>query len=228
MKRIAIHQPNYFPWAGYFHKITKSDVFVLLDDVDYQYGNATSVTNRTRVKTSSGPLFLSVPVTKAPSGLIRDMAIDYQRDWVKKHLQTARFSYAKCPFFPEVFALLEGVLGVAPPRLAALNEAGLRAVCGYLAIQTPIVLSSSLSIEARDKNLRILEICSRFGATTYLSGSGARRYNDERLFEDRGVALEYTRFQSPEYPQLHGPFIPGLGILDALFNCGPGAASLLA
>jgi hypothetical protein len=226
--RIAIHQPNYFPWLGYFAKIARADVFVLLDDVRFQRGNATSITNRTKVKTRQGPQWLTVPVTRGGSSLIRDVTIDYQRNWVKKHLDTLRFTYARSPFFSEVHGLVEETLAHRPEGLATLNELGIRAVCGLLTIATPIVLSSSLGLDAGDKNLRIVEICRALGATVYLSGAGARRYNDEAMFAAHGVALEYNRFEHPVYPQLHGPFVPGLSALDALFNRGPGLAELLA
>lgn len=228
MKRVAIQQPNYFPWLGYFAKIARADVFVFLDDVAYQSGNAASVTSRTRVKTANGPVLLSVPVRKAVSGLICDTTIDDSGKWAHKHLQTFRFAYAKSRHLDEVLPLVERVLGGGHERLAALNADGVRAVCEYLSIPTPLVLASSLGVASAEKNARIVEICARLGADTYLSGAGARRYNDPALFASRGIALEYAGYQAPEYPQLHGPFVPGLSVLDALFNCGPGTGRLLS
>jgi WbqC-like protein len=224
--RVAIQQPNYFPWLGYFAKIARADVFVLLDDVAYQSGNATSVTNRARIKTANGPHLLSVPVKRSPDLVIRDARIDGQR-WRRKHLDTVRFAYSRSGFFAEVLPIVEEVLGVDSERLADLNEQGIRRASAYLGLTTPFVLSSALKLESTEKNLRILEICDRLKAGVYLSGSGARRYNDERLFADRGVGLEYTAFAGREYPQLHGEFVPNLSVVDALFNVGPGAVRLL-
>jgi len=225
--RVAIHQPNYFPWLGYFAKIARADVFVLLDDVAYQSGNATSVTNRARIKTANGPHLLSIPVKRAPGLVIRDAQIDAGQRWKRKHLDTIRFAYAKSEFLTEVLPIVEEVLGVDSERLAVLNEHGIRSTSAYLGLSTPFVLASALKLESTEKNRRILEICSRLDATVYLSGSGARRYNDERLFAERGVGLEYTTFAGPEYPQLHGAFVPNLSVLDALFNLGPRAVRLV-
>jgi hypothetical protein len=227
MTRVAVHQPNYFPWPGYFYKISRVDVFVFLDDVDYQYGNATSVTNRAKIKTTNGPLLLSVPVLKGDSRLIRDMTVDYRQNWVYKHLSSTRFAYARAPDFVEVFALMERVLAPRTQRLAELNQDGVRALCEYLGLRTPFVVASAMALASREKSERILEICEHLKATRYLSGAGARRYNDEALFRHRGVALEYSDFVCPEYSQLHGGFVANLSMLDAAFNCGPSARRLL-
>ena len=228
MKRVAVHQPNYFPWIGYFAKIARVDVFVLLDDVDFQSGNATSVTNRTQIKTRSGPLRLTVPVARKGSRLLRDVEVDYGRKWARKHLDTLRFAYAKSVHVDPVTTLVQDVLGRAPARLAELNLDGIAALCRLLSIETRLVVSSTLALRSTEKNERILEICEKVGAGAYVSGAGARRYNDPDAFAAKGIALEYLDFQCPEYPQLHGEFVPNLSMLDALFNVGGEARRLLA
>ena len=228
MTRVGIHQPNYFPWIGYFAKIARSDVFVLLDDVEYQSGNATSVTNRTKVKTSSGALRLTVPVARGSGPLVRDVEIDARQKWVRKHLDTLRYAYARAAHRESVLPLVEEVLQEQTPRLAALNASAIAAICRRLELATPIVTSSSLGVSSVDKNGRILEICAKVGATAYLSGTGARRYNDAARFAEAGIALEYLEFSCTQYPQLHGAFIPNLSILDALFNVGTDTRRLLS
>jgi hypothetical protein len=227
LTRVAIHQPNYFPWLGYFAKIARSDVFVLLDDVDYQSGNATSVTNRTRIKTAAGPHRLTVPVVRDSGPGIAQVEIDHRRAWARKHLETLRFAYARSPHRAATLGLAEEVLGRRPSRLAALNADAISAVCGVLGLGTRIVASSTLAVASTDRNGRILEICARLDAAAYLSGAGGRKYNDPARFAEAGIALEYLDFAPPEYPQLHGPFVPNLGVLDALFNVGPDARRLL-
>jgi hypothetical protein len=224
---VAIHQPNYLPWLGYFAKIRRADVFVLLDTVAFQSGNTTSVTNRARIKTPRGPLLLTVPVVRGGSRRVSDIAVDYARPWPRKHLASIEQSYARAPHLNQVLELLRGPLSERPTRMAALNGDLIREICGYLGILTRLVWASSLGVETGDRNLRLIEICQRLGATAYLSGEGGRRYNDERLFAERGLGVEYRRFTHPEYPQLHGPFVTHLSIVDALFNCGSGAAALL-
>lgn len=221
MKSIAIHQPNYLPWLGYFHKIQIADEFVILDDVDYQSGNASSITNRTRIKTSNGGVLLTVPVLKNhESRHINQIRIDNQQPWAKKHLKTLQMAYAKSAHFDEIYVLLEAILSQKFEFLALLNETLIREICNYLEIGTPLRLSSSLdTIEVSEKNERIIEICEKLGATVYFSGNGAREYNDEALYVSHGLKLDYTQFSAPVYPQLYGEFLGGLSIVDALFNC---------
>ena len=100
-------------------------------------------------------------------------------------------------------------------------------MCRLLGLDRPILVASKLGLTATEKNERLVEICERVGATTYLSGRGARSYNDESLFRSHGISLEYSRFNAVTYPQLHGDFVPNLSMLDALFACGSGARRLL-
>src|SRR6185369_12527883 len=99
-KIISIHQPNFIPWLGYFYKIYAADVFVILDNVEYQSGNSSSITNRTKIKTNNGELMISVPVRKnEQSKMIIDMEIDNRQPWKPKMLKTVQFSYTKAAHF---------------------------------------------------------------------------------------------------------------------------------
>ncbi len=220
-KVIAIHQPNFIPWLGYFNKIYSADVFVVLDNVDYQSGNANSITNRTKIKTAQGELFIFVPVKKnANSKLIKDIAIDNQQPWQKKMLKTIQLNYSKAKFFNEVFPVLEEVLGAKYEMFSAMNVELIKIFCRNLNITTPIVLASEMNLSSDEKNNRIIEICKTLEATIYQSGNGARKYNDENLFAANNIELRYTLFSPAEYPQLQGAFIAGLSILDVVMNCG--------
>ena len=190
---VAIHQPNFAPWPGFFYKIRQSDAFVILDDVDYQSGNASSITNRTKIKTPQGELFISVPVKKGAT-LIKDMLIDNAQSWRKKLLKTVQQNYTKAPFFKEFFPAFENEINKPHTHLAALNIDIIKLGCEWLNVETPIHLSSELGIESDDKNERIAAICKRLGGNVYLSGNGARKYNDENLFNANGIQLQYTSF----------------------------------
>ena len=224
---MAIHQPNFMPWPGYFYKMAQADVFVILDNVEYQSGNATSITNRTKIKTPQGETFITLPVKKG-APLIKDVLIDNAQPWRKKLLKSVQQNYAKAPFFTDYFPQFETIVNEQHTFLAALNTELIRQGCAWLDITTPILISSELSAEAEDKNERIVEICKRLGGDVYLSGNGAKKYNDENLFNQNGIALRYTAFQPLAYPQLHGDFMPGLSVLDLLFNCGGDAKRFLA
>lgn len=228
MTVAAIHQPNYLPWLGYFHKIKAADVFVFLDSVDYQSGNAFSVTNRTRIKSANGVVRLTVPVSaETASGRIQDVHIDSSSPWARKQLRSIALSYQRAPYFSPFFEVLKVVLSEPPLSMAELNSRLIVEVSQYLHLSTPIVRASALGIQAVDRNERLIGVCQKVGATTYLSGQGGRKYNDEALFIRHGVRLTYTSFIHPEYPQLHGDFVAGLSVIDAIFNCGPGVARLL-
>lgn len=230
MKTVAIHQPNYLPWLGYFYKIHSADVFVILDSVDYQSGNSSSITNRTRIKTATGEMLMTVPVARPKmTRRIDTIAIDNKQNWQRKHLNSLKTAYGRSRHFEEVYDLIESALSRRFEYVADLNTHLIESVCGYLDIETPILRSSSMGLaDDPEKNERIVEICRRVQAAAYLSGNGARKYNEEDLFRDGGIELRYTHFSSPTYPQLHGEFIPNLSVVDCLFNCGRGAVQLLA
>ncbi len=216
---ISIHQPNYFPWLGYFYKITQSDVFVFLDNVEYQYGNANSITNRTKIKTSQGELFLSVPVLKKSGSLINEMELDYKQNWQTKHLKTIQANYGKAPFFKAIYNWLEPILNKPYTNLAHLNQTIILEIVSLLEITTNIKISSEQNVLETEKNMRLIQLSKLNNCNIYLSGNGARKYNDEAMFQQNNIQLTYTSFTPIEYSQLNPPFIAGLSILDALFNC---------
>lgn len=230
MRTVGIHQPNYLPWLGYFYKIRSSDVFVILDSVDYQSGNSTSITNRTRIKTANGELLITVPVVRPKlTRRIDAITIDNKQNWQKKHLNSFKAAYGRSTCFDEIYALVESTLTQGFEYVADLNTHLITSVCGYLDIQTPMLRSSSMElVDESEKNQRIIEICKSVGATAYLSGNGAKKYNREELFAESGVELKYSQFSTPAYPQLYGAFVPDLSVVDCLFNCGRETGLFLA
>ncbi|MHC1706167.1 MAG: WbqC family protein [Bacteroidales bacterium] len=221
MRTVAIHQPNFLPWLGYFYKIKNSDVFVILNDVDFQTGNASSLTNRTRLKGPNGPFWLTIPVkTRLGSRLICDVLIDQNKPWQSKMEKTLLNFYSKTPFYNMYMERVMEVFSREKCSLSQLNTELIIFICGILEIETEIIISGSLSLSPAKKDEKILEICQKVNATHYLSGAGARKYNRPELFSKAAIDLTYTDFIHPEYPQGFKDFIPGLSILDVLFNCG--------
>ena len=104
---VAIHQPNFIPWLGYFSKINQSDKFIILDTVDLQIGNANSITNRTRIKTQQGELWLTIPIKKSESKLIHSIQMDNKQPWQKKILKSIQMAYSKAPQFNSIFPIFE-------------------------------------------------------------------------------------------------------------------------
>jgi hypothetical protein len=223
---VAIHQPNYLPWLGWFAKALQADRMILLDDVQFSRG---SYTHRVEVKTPTGVTRLSVPVRRGSVGFqsIADVQISYDRRWAAQHSGTLQQSYGKSPgwrrFGPEITALLNA----SEPSLCRLNHALLDVLRRGLAIETPFVSSASWGARETGGSAAIALLCERAGAAVYLSGSGGQSYNVEDDFTERGVELRYTRFEHPTYDQLHGEFAPGLSTLDLLFNAPDEAPEIL-
>lgn len=227
-RTVAIHQPNYLPWAGYFHKIARCDVFVYLDSVQFPRGQSFGARNR--IKTPNGATFLTIPVSvpKQHDGKAPYTAVGFADDrWREKHLKTVAQSYRRAPYYDEVFALYEREL--EPDRPFVEVTIGLiEAFCSYLGIETERVRLSDTVESAQQKTDLIVDICGALGADAYLSGTGGGRdYNDEELLRGHGIDLRYDEFEPPVYPQLWGNFEPGLSLLDLLFNCGPGGRDLV-
>jgi len=223
---IAAHQPNYMPWLGYFHKIARVDIFVLLDSVQYSKG---SVANRNRIKTSQGVQWLTVPVSvpKGRQGKVAylDVALPDDR-WKRKHLKALRFNYGRAPHFHPYFDQIEAIL-LQDHSFVQLNIALIRHFLEQLGIDTPLYRLSELPGVTGNKSELIVNICRHFGADTYLSGQGASKYNDEKYYAAHGIRLLYQEFTCPQYPQLFGGFVPNLSIVDLLLNCGPTSGKIL-
>lgn len=215
---VSIHQPNFIPWAGYFYKIIQSDIFVLLDDVQF---TKNSYQNRNRIKTARGAAWLTVPVlTKGHfQELMNEILINNDVEWRKKHWRTIVENYNRSPYlalYREYFADLYSQEWIS---LVDLNEAIIRHLATELGLETEIIKSSQLDVKGSGTE-RLIRICQALGGDTYLSGHGGKKYLDERLFGEEEIDLTYYDFAPPVYPQGYGHFIPGLSIIDLIFNCG--------
>jgi hypothetical protein len=214
---VAIHQPNYAPWLGYFVKATTADLFVLLDDVQFSKG---SYANRTRVCGPNGPEFLTVPVRHGGFRSIREVSIA-EPQWADRHRRQLRAYYRGSPGLDlaEDALLARGLDGLE--SLAEANEVVLRRILNILDVERPLVRSCSLGVAVPDATTRLVEICRKIGGRTYISGRGAAAYNEPKRFREAGIALAYIEFEHPSYPQPYGcDFTPGLSILD--FVCANG------
>ena len=217
MKTIAIHQPNYIPWLGYFYKIYQSDTFVFLDDV--QYSNK-GMHDFHYIKNPQGRLRLKIPVKVNFGDKILEVGINNDINWHENHLKQLEMNYKKAPFFPEVFGDIANVFGHKDTDMSALNIRLIKLISNKLGIKTEFVSSSDLSVQENDKNQRILDICRQLEANIYYSGTGAVIYQNECNFTDRGIELRYSNFKAFQYPQFWGAFEPNVSIIDYLMHCG--------
>lgn len=216
--KVTIHQPNYLPYLGYFHKMAQCDVFVLLDDVQFM---KRSYTQRVKIKAASGDLWLTIPVfTKnRRSQIINEVEIDTTQPWERKHWKTLVQSYNKARYFSVYSEFFEAVYESKHQNLGEFNEHMILKLAAELDIHTRLIKASSLGVSGV-RTEKIIGICKALGGDIYLSGTSGVHYLEEEKFHEAGIRLEYQEFQHPIYPQLHGGFEPNLSVVDLLFNCG--------
>jgi len=211
--KLAMHQPDYLPWLGLFRKIARSDTFVVLDKVQLR---ARGYTNRVKIKGPEGPKWLTQPIKGIRHRQdIKDVEF-VNLDWVQDHLKMLQHDYGKAKYYSEAFLFLEHCYNLIKTNfLFEANTTLLKTLCEKLDIATPFIYQTALHT-VRHKNELVAEICYNLGASKYLSGHGAKVYL--KLIE--GVDIEYNDINFLQYPQLWGDFVPGLSIIDVLFNCG--------
>jgi hypothetical protein len=227
---LTIHQPEFLPWLGFFHKMNLADQYVVLDSVQYEKNY---FQNRNKIRTSSadGWNWITIPVLKKDRStqLIQDVEIDQNviARQQKKNWKSIEQSYQKAPYF-EMYegAFKEVLLNQEQKKIVDTNLRLISTFRDILAIQTPLTLASALETNLNGSDL-LLEICEKLGADTYLSGPHGRDYLDESEFEKRGIKVKYHEFQHPEYPQIHGDHMPYMSTLDLIFNHGPDSMKIL-
>jgi hypothetical protein len=218
MTIAIVHQPQYFPYLGFFHKLAQADIYVVMDSVEFM---RRGIQHRNKIKTRQGEQWLTVPVFHQEKQLINQVQIDTELPWARKHWGTLKTNYAPAPYFDLYAAELESILFQNWQSLCELNLALLEWVMQVLGIQIPIVKLSDFKVEGRKSEL-LIRACKAVGADTYLSGSGGKQYMELSQFEAADVNVIWQEFTHPAYKQLFPElaFIPNLSILDVLFCCG--------
>ena len=226
--KLAIIQPSYIPWRGYFHQIQKADVFMFYDDVQY---DKHGWRNRNRVKTANGTIWLTIPV-RARGNVVENTPINEIRcaskDWGRKHWATLRQSYGKAPHFERYAPLLEEFFAREDDRLAELTIDLTLRLAGELGIErTRFVRSSAFSGIEGAATDRLIALVRAVGADHFISGPTARAYIDEGKLKHARITLEYMRYEYPEYQQLHPPYDGFVSVLDLLFMKGASAGDFI-
>lgn len=219
---VAIHQPNFFPWLGYFNKVARADVFIVHDNVQFPKTGGTWM-NRVRILVNGAPTWLSMPVRRSHHGvhLISEVRINEQTDWRRKCLDTVRYSYARAPHFRAVFSFLERLFEYKTDGVADFNLHAIRALLEELNIPHGAIESGSrLGLQGKGTDL-LIAMVKAVGGDLYLCGGGASGYQEDEKFAAAGVRLVYQGFHQVEYRQGGGrQFAPGLSVIDALMHCG--------
>lgn len=219
---VAIHQPNFFPWLGFFDKVIRSDVFIVLDHIQFPKSEG-NWSNRVRMAVNGEPAWVTMPVARDYDGFRRidEMRIDNRAPWRRKLLQLLRTNYGRALAFREVFPEVESWVETPADLVADYNLRVITAMCATLRLRSShLVRSSTLGVDGAKSQL-VANLVKRVGGTVYLSGAGSAGYLQEDVLGSAGVALEYQRFRHPEYRQRPGhDFLEGLSILDTIFHCG--------
>jgi len=234
--RVAIMQPTYLPWCGYFALMDQADKYVLLDNVAL---SKPSWQQRNRIKTARGEIWLTVPVlSKGRKGqLISEVEIDVSRDPLSAHCKSIEHAYGKAPFFGEYAQSLFDVLASSHRCLVDLNIDLIRWLRGVLGIDTPLLCASTIqlaeeyngSCKTEMRVERVAQICQHIGATEFLCPPGAIEYieSGREAFDRRGIAISYNHYEHPIYNQSHGAFVPYLSVIDLIFAHGPNSLEII-
>ncbi|MES2559949.1 MAG: WbqC family protein [Bacteroidota bacterium] len=217
--RVAIMQPYFLPYIGYFQLIHAVDLFVVYDNIEY---TKKGWINRNRILTGGGDEFITLPLQKDSDYLNVDerfIADSFDREKLKL-LRKVRASYDKAPYYPETLELFESTLNTPHRNLFAFILNSIQLLTSHLDIQTPIIQSSTLDIDHSLKSeQKVLAICGLLQATTYINPIGGVKLYDKVHFSKHQVTLNFLQSNPITYPQYQNEFIPWLSILDVLmFN----------
>ncbi len=227
MTRVAIMQPTYLPWAGYFGLMQSVDLFIILDSVQFA---KRSWQQRNQIKTMNGPLWLTVPVSSKGKRdqLISEVEIDYEGQFPLNHQKSLQMCYQKTPYFDVFAPEILSIIGEGDKYLSSLTVKLITKIKDNLEIKTPIHLSSDYCCEGVKDDL-LANLCGHVKATEYISPPGSKIYLENSMaFVERKIKLSYFEFAHPEYDQRFGSFLPYMSVVDMLFNCGPESSSMLA
>lgn len=219
VKTAVIHQPDFMPHIGFFHRLLQADIFILLDHVQFVNHSTRSWTHRDKIKTANGERWLTISVVKAPHGTPINQIELADIDWREKNLNLLRENYHDAPYFAELFPRVQALYAVPGKRLVEFNTASIKMLMEWFGIEIPMINSSDMQPNG-NKNELLVDLLKKAGANRYLSGLGARNYYQAGPFGDADIEVLWQQFTHPVYPQQFGEFIPYLSSIDLFFNCG--------
>ena len=215
--KVAVLQPTYLPWCGYFALMDSVDTFIYYDDVQM---SVQSWQQRNKIKTSQGVTYLTVPIRRESGQRICDVSINFGTDWRRKHWQTIKQAYSKAPYFDTYGVYVEDFYGAKWFLLSDYCMDINRYLAMMLDIKMPKVLKSSAMFSQGSKTDRLISLLKNIGATEYVSAPAARNYIEPVKFEIAEIKLTWFNYKHPVYPQIRGDFIPYMSVIDLLFNTG--------
>lgn len=219
---VAIHQPNFIPWLGYFDKIGRSDTFIFFDDVQFPKTGGVW-TNRVKFLVSGQPNWITAPIDRNYSGTrkINEMHFHENNPWRDKARKSIESSYRKHPYYDETIEMFLPLLLNKESNIADYNIHAITAIVDYLGLDASKLKRSSLSPFHTSSNELLCDLTLHAGGSSYLAGGGADGYQDEAVFVEKGVELRFQEYTPPVYSQKgRQEFVPGLSVVDALMNLG--------
>jgi len=218
--KLAIMQPYFFPYIGYWQLIHAVSRFVIYDDVNYIKGGWI---NRNRLLINGNPAYITVPLHQ-PSSFKRicDITLQPSPSWRDKRVKMIETTYRRAPSFAVVFPVVEQLIRYETDSLPDYLAHQLRTLSAFMGINTEFV-TTSRRYENNDLagQQRVLDICDREGATTYINPQGGQELYDPVIFRDRGISLRFMVTRPLRYRQRSAGFVPNLSIIDALMEIGP-------
>ena len=215
-KTVVIHQPDFLPYLGFFHRLLNADLFVILDSVQFL---RRGWHHRDKIKTPQGDSWITLGLIKSSQDTkINDIFLNND-NWKEKHLSVLKQNYKKSKYFNEIFPYLEELYLKSFEKMIDFNLASIELLMKLFDIKIDIEYSSKYNITTRANDL-LVDILKEVSATHYLSGVGAKDYFEQQPFSEANIEVVWQDFKHPIYPQLHGEFIPYLSSIDLLFNCG--------
>ncbi len=217
---LASHQPDFFPWMGYFYKIFQSDIFVFSDNVQY---SKTGRHNYNLILTKNGPLRVTMPIHYHAINL-NDLQLAVDEKTISKLLKTLTMEYSKAPHYSEAYPVIEELLigSLEQENLASFNYACIMKFCelfGLFSEGREFYISSNLDLKNR-RDARIIEMCKLLNADAYFSGTAAKDYHIEDDYRKNGIALIYSDYEPIVYPQIGNPPSINMCSIDYVMNCG--------
>lgn len=218
-KTVVIHQPDFLPYLGFFHRLLYADLFVILDDVQF---SKTGWHHRDQIKVPHGDkkIWLTLPIKKAPTETnINDTILAMGIKEKQKLLNKIIANYRKAAYFKEIEPFIKDMILNQDNNLSEYNINIINKLLKLFDINIPIILGSKLAHKGKGNEMNV-DILKKVEATHYLSGIGAKDYHDNSVFQKANIKVIWQKFKHPIYPQLHGEFISYLSCIDLLFNCG--------
>ena len=224
MMVVTAHQPNFLPYTGFIDKADRSDVFVILDTVQFEKNGWQ---NRNKIRTKDGWMWLTVPILHKFGQAINEVRINSKVRWGHKHMAAMVTNYSKACYFKQYREFFNEYYQRDWELLSELNIGLIKYLFNVLGLSVKILIASEMGELPDEPNYRLIEIVRCAGGDKYLAGPGAMSYMNIELFLKSGIEVEIQKFTHPVYNQLYEPFEPGLSVVDLLFNRGDSSLSII-